>query len=158
MSETQTFRGAASGGVSAFAVDQRTGDLTLLNQQPSNGAAPCYISLDHTGKAALVANYVSGNVSLLPIGADGQLGAPTSDQHTGSGPHKNQASPHAHCLLPDPANKFAFAVNLGTDRVYGYRLDPAEGQLTRRPSPLLWPSPARGRATWCSTPMASTPT
>lgn len=144
VSETQTFRGAPGGGVSAFAVAPRTGDLTLLNQQPSNGAAPCYISLDHTGKTALVANYVSGNVSALPVAADGQLGAPTTDQHTGSGPHKNQTSPHAHCLLPDPANTFAFAVNLGTDRVYGYRLDPAKAQLTRAAEPAFVAQPGAG--------------
>ena len=144
VNETQTFRGAVSGGVSAFAVDQHTGNLKLLNQEPSNGASPCYISLDHTGKAALVANYVSGNVSLLPIGANGQLGAPSTDQHTGSGPHKNQAGPHAHCLLPDPANKFAFAVNLGTDQVYGYRLDPAAGRLTRQPTPAFVAKPGAG--------------
>ncbi|WP_210521351.1 lactonase family protein [Hymenobacter terricola] len=144
VNETQTFRGAVSGGVSAFAVDPHTGDLKLLDQQPSNGASPCYISLDHTSKAALVANYVTGNVSLLPIAADGQLGAPTTDQHTGSGPHKNQTGPHAHCLLPDPANKFAFAVNLGTDRVYAYRLDPAKGQLTRLPEPAFTAKPGAG--------------
>ncbi|GAB3867781.1 lactonase family protein [Hymenobacter segetis] len=144
VSETQTFRGAPGGGVSAFAVAPRTGDLKLLDQQPSNGASPCYISLDRTGKTALVANYVGGNVSALPIAPDGQLGAPTTDQHTGSGPHKNQTTSHAHCLLPDPTNKFAFAVNLGTDRVYSYRLDPTKGQLTREAEPAFVAKPGAG--------------
>src|SRR5688572_5165831 len=31
------------GAVSAFAVDPGTGALTLLNQQPSGGAAPCHV-------------------------------------------------------------------------------------------------------------------
>ncbi|GAB2867842.1 lactonase family protein [Hymenobacter ruber] len=144
VSETQTYRGAPGGGVSAFAVAPRTGDLKLLNQQPSNGASPCYISLDRTGKMALVANYVGGNVSALPVAPDGQLGAPTTDQHTGSGPHKNQTTSHAHCLLPDPTNKFAFAVNLGTDRVYAYRLDPAKAQLTREAEPAFVAKPGAG--------------
>lgn len=144
VSETATFRGAPGGGVSAFTVDPRTGGLNLLNQQPSNGASPCYISLDHTGKAALVANYMGGNVSLLPVAPDGQLGPPTTDQHTGHGPHKNQNASHAHCLLPDPANKFAFAVNLGTDQVVGYRLNPAGGQLTRLPEPAFVAKPGAG--------------
>ncbi|WP_201978696.1 lactonase family protein [Hymenobacter rubidus] len=144
VNETQSFRGAKSGAVSAFAVDPHSGDLKLLNQQPSNGASPCYISLDHTGKAALVANYVGGNVSLLPVAADGRLGAPVTDQHEGSGPHRNQGGPHAHCLLPDPANRFAFAVNLGTDRVYAYRLDPAAGRLTRQPEPAFVAKPGAG--------------
>lgn len=144
VSETQTFRGAASGGVSSFAIDQHTGALTLLNQQPSGGAYPCYISLDRTGKAALVANYGGGTVSLLPVAADGQLGTPVSDQHTGNGPHPNQAGPHAHCLLPDPTNKFAFGVNLGTDQVVGYRLDAAHGQLARLPEPAFVARPGAG--------------
>ncbi|MDQ2792671.1 MAG: lactonase family protein [Bacteroidota bacterium] len=144
VSETQTFRGAPGGGVSSFAIDPHSGALQLLGQQPSGGAAPCYISLDHTGKNALVANYVGGNVSLLPVAADGQLGPPTTDQHTGSGPHKNQTSSHAHCLLPDPANKFAFAVNLGTDQVVGYRLDAPASRLARLPEPAFVAKPGAG--------------
>ena len=144
VSETTTFQGAPSGGVSTFAVDPHTGALKLLGQQPSGGGAPCYISLDHSGKNALVANYVGGNVSLLPVAADGRLGPPTTDQHTGSGPHKNQKASHAHCLLPDPANKFAFAVNLGTDQVEGYRLDAAAGRLTRLPEPAFIAKPGAG--------------
>lgn len=144
VSETQTFRGAPGGGVSSFAIDPHTGGLKLLGQQPSGGGAPCYISLDHSTKAALVANYVGGNVSILPVAADGQLGAPTTDQHTGSGPHKNQNASHAHCLLPDPANKFAFAVNLGTDQVVGYRLDATAGRLARLPEPAFVARPGAG--------------
>ena len=144
VSETQTFRGAPGGGVSSFAVDPHTGGLKLLGQQPSGGASPCYISLDHSGKTTLVANYVGGNVSTLPVAADGQLGAPTTDQHTGRGPHKNQDASHAHCLLPDPANQFAFAVNLGTDQVVGYRLDAAAGRLARLPEPAFVARPGAG--------------
>jgi len=146
VSETSTFRGAPGGGVSAFAVDQHTGVLTLLNQQPSNGASPCYISLDHGGRAVLVANYMGGNVALLPVAAaDGQLAAPTAiNQHVGSGPHPNQTGPHAHCIVPDPANAFAFAVNLGTDQVLGYRLDAAHGQLTPLATPAFVARPGAG--------------
>lgn len=145
VSETSTFRGLSSGGVSSFSVDQHTGGLTLLTQQPSQGASPCYISLDHTGKNALVANYMGGSVSLLPVATNGQLAAPTAtDQHQGTGPHKNQTGPHAHCFMPDPANAFAFAVDLGTDQVVGYRLDPSQGHLTRLPEPAFVAKPGAG--------------
>ena len=145
VSETETFRGAKSGGVSAFAVDPATGGLTLLNQQPSNGASPCYISLDRTGKVALLANYMSGNVSLLPLTPDGQLAPATAtNQHVGTGPHKNQNAPHAHCLIADPADAFAFAVDLGTDKVYGYRLTPATGQLVPMAEPAFVTRPGAG--------------
>ncbi|SHJ49002.1 6-phosphogluconolactonase [Hymenobacter daecheongensis DSM 21074] len=145
VSETQTFRGAASGGVSAFAVDKKTGHLTLLNQQPSGGGAPCYISLDRSEKNVLVANYVGGNVSLLPVQADGRLAPAASvHQHEGRGPHPNQTSPHAHCILPDPSNQFAFAVDLGTDNVYGYRLNAKEHQLAPAAAPAFTAAPGAG--------------
>ncbi|MFD1872797.1 lactonase family protein [Hymenobacter bucti] len=132
VSETQSFQGRPnSGGVSALAIDQRTGALTMLDQQPSLGASPCYISLDRSEKNVLVANYSTGNVAMLPRQANGQVAPPTdSDQHQGPlGTHKNQDNPHAHCIIADPANRYAFAVNLGTDKVYSYRLDPAHGKL-----------------------------
>ena len=147
VSETQTFRGAPGGGVSAFAVAPRTGELKLLNQQPSNGASPCYISLDHSGHTAFVANYVGGNVSILSVAPDGQLGTPTTYQQTGSGPHKNQDASHAHCMLSGPANnfgQFAFAVNLGTDQVIGYRHDVTGHQLVRLSEPAFVAKPGAG--------------
>lgn len=147
VSETGTFQGRTnSGGVSAFEVNASTGALTLLDQQPSLGASPCYISLDHTGKDALVANYVGGNVALLPLRADGQLAPPaTTDQHQPPlGPHKNQDHAHAHCFIPDPANRYAFAVDLGTDKVYGYQLDAAGGQLRPLPTPAFAARPGAG--------------
>ena len=63
-----------TGAVSAFAIDPKTGDLTLLNQQSSEGAGPCYVALDKAGKYALAANYGGGNACALPIGKDGLLG------------------------------------------------------------------------------------
>lgn len=145
VNETQNFQGAKSGSVRSFAVDPRTGDLTLLNEQPSAGGSPCYISLDAKGKVALVANYMGGNVSLLPVSPDGKLAPPSYvDQHAGKGPHKNQDASHAHCIVPDPANLYAFAVNLGTDRVYRYRLNTAQTLLTPMAEPAFVARPGAG--------------
>ena len=80
----------------------------------------------------LVANYVGGSVALLPIQADGTL-APAAKvvQHTGSGPNaERQSSPHAHCIVADPSNRFVLAADLGADRVFVYRLD-LEGKSLR---------------------------
>jgi 6-phosphogluconolactonase len=145
VNETNEFQGAKSGAVSAFAVNQQTGGLTRLSQQPSRGASPCYISLDRSEKAVLVANYAGGNVSVLPVEADGRVGAPTAfDQHEGNGPHKNQTAAHAHSFLADPTNKYAFAVDLGTDKVYNYALNPVQGTLTARPEPAFTAAPGAG--------------
>jgi len=113
-----------TGTVSAFAIDRTTGALTRLNEQPSGGGAPCYVSVDLSGRALLVANYGGGSVALLPIEANGALAAAHVVQHTGKGPNaERQEAPHAHCILPDPSNRFALAADLGADRVFVYRLD-----------------------------------
>ena len=64
--------------MSAFAIEPRSGRLTLLNQQSSGGAGPCHVVVDRSGKCILVANYGSGRVACLPIDDDGRLGAATS--------------------------------------------------------------------------------
>ncbi len=98
-----------TGMVSSFTIESGTGALTRLNEQPSEGGAPCYVSVDRTGRALLVANYAGGSVALLPIEANGALApAATVVHHTGKGPNaERQEAPHAHCILPDPSNRFA---------------------------------------------------
>ncbi len=121
-----------AGMVSAFAIESGTGALTRLNEQPSGGGAPCYVSVDRSGRALLVANYGGGSVALLPIEANGALAPATHVvQHTGKGPNaERQQAPHAHCVLPDPSNRFALAADLGADRVFVYGLD-LEGKSLR---------------------------
>jgi len=125
VNELEKYEGRATGAVSAFAIARETGVLTRLNEQPSEGGAPCYVSVDRSGRVALVANYAGGSVALLPIQPNGAL-APAAPvvQHTGTGPNaERQEAPHAHCILPDPSNRFALAADLGADRVFVYRLD-----------------------------------
>jgi 6-phosphogluconolactonase len=118
------WEGKPSGAVSAFAVEAGTGKLVLLNQQASGGAAPCFLTLDRDGKNLLVANCIGGSVAVLPVAADGRLGAATElAQHPGKGPHT-----HGVALSPD--NRFAFACDMGLDRVMGYRFDAGKGKLT----------------------------
>jgi len=125
VNELEQYQGRPTGAVSAFAIERASGVLTRLNEQPSQGGAPCYVSVDRSGRAALVANYAGGSVALLPIETNGAL-APAAQvvQHTGKGPNaERQAAPHAHCIIPDPSNRFALAADLGADRVFVYRLD-----------------------------------
>jgi 6-phosphogluconolactonase len=144
VNEVENYQNTPNGGVSAFAIDPGNGGLTLLNQQASGGTIPCYISLDKSGRHALVANYGTGTVAALPLTAEGQLQPATSvDQHTGHGPHKSQNTPRAHCILPDPAGTYFFAVDLGNDTVYGYTLG-AAGQLVPQPAPAFQARPGAG--------------
>src|SRR5258708_14051317 len=78
VNEVEKYNGKASGAVSAFAIVHDTGALTRRNEQPSEGAAPCFVSVDRIGRVALVANYTGGRVALLPIKADVSLAPPAS--------------------------------------------------------------------------------
>jgi len=119
--------------VSAFAVDVKSGKLTLLNQMPSLGEDPCYLSLDKTGKYVLVANYSSGTIAVFPILADGRLGEHTAmvKDAGATGPNKkHQEGPHAHWIETSPDNRFVLVADLGLDEMLVYKLDATSGTLT----------------------------
>ena len=135
VNETTEYEGKPSGAVSAFARDRATGNLTFLNRVPSGGGAPCYITLERAGKFLLVANYVGGSVAVFPILDDGGVGDASSFvQHVGHGADPDrQSSPHAHCIVPDPANRFVLVADLGLDRVLVYAFDAHAGTLSATP-------------------------
>jgi 6-phosphogluconolactonase len=132
VSEVSTSDGMKTGAVAAFDIDPETGKLKLLNKQPSRGAGPCHLVTDAKGKNVLVANYGGGSVAVLPIREDGGLAEPSSAiQHEGKSVNpRRQEAPHAHSINLDAANRFAFAADLGLDKVLVYRFDPAKGTLT----------------------------
>jgi 6-phosphogluconolactonase len=138
VNEVGNFKGQKSGGVSAFAIDQATGKLTLLNEVASGGADPCYIIVDKTGKFVLVANYTGGSVSVFPILQDGSLGAASAFvQHAGHGTNpKRQEGPHAHSIDLSPDNRFAIVDDLGLDETLVYKFDSAKGSLTPNDPPF----------------------
>jgi 6-phosphogluconolactonase len=129
--EIANYDGEKSGAVSAFAIDQRSGKLTFLNQVSSRGGDPCHAVVDETGKRLLVANYSGGNVAVIPVLEDGRLGeASAVVQHTGSSVNPDrQRAPHAHSIDPSPDNRFAISADLGLDQILVYRFDPAKGTL-----------------------------
>ena len=128
--EVNDFKGKKAGGVSAFSIGP-DGKLTLLNQQPSGGQGPCHISIDKTGRNALVANYGGGSVACLPIDEGGQLKEPSATvQHQGSSINpQRQKQPHAHSINLSPDNRLALAADLGLDKVLIYDFDAAKGTL-----------------------------
>jgi 6-phosphogluconolactonase len=132
--------------VSAFAIDHKTGQLSLLNTVSSRGEGPCHISVDKTGSTLLVANFRSGSVAALPIHRDGRLGEATSfDQHAGTSVHTGrQHGTHAHFIIPSPDNRFALTADLGLDQVIVYRLDPSKGGLTLNEPPFAALQPGSG--------------
>jgi 6-phosphogluconolactonase len=146
VNEVNEVNGTKAGGVSAFSRDPRSGALTPLNRQPSGGPGPAHISADRDGAHALVANYGGGSVAVLPIGPDGRLQAPSSVvQHAGNSVNpQRQKEPHAHCIVVDSGNRFAYAADLGLDRILIYRFDAEKGTLTANDPPFAQVEPGSG--------------
>jgi len=116
------------GGVSAFRFDAASGQLTFLNEVSADGNDPCYLSLSPDGKYLLAANYSvaadpGGSFAVLPVQADGQLGASVlTVHHEGSGPVKGrQDNAHVHSTVFSPDGHYLFAQDLGADKLYSYR-------------------------------------
>jgi len=146
VNEVSDYQGQKSGGVSAFAIDRKTGRLTLLNEVASRGADPCYVTLDKTGKYVLVANYGGGSVAAFPVRKDGRLGEPSAFvQHTGRGHDpERQEAPHAHEIEVSKDNRFALAADLGLDELLVYHFDAAHGTLSSNTPPFAQVKPGSG--------------
>jgi 6-phosphogluconolactonase len=131
VNELTTFKGEKSGGVSAYSFDAASGELTFINQQSSKGGAPCHLVVDKTGRNVLLANYVGGSVTVLPINKKkGNLKTPSAFvQHEGSSVSPRQKGPHGHSINVDPKNKFAIAADLGLDQLLVYKFDAKKGTL-----------------------------
>lgn len=159
VSETSQFAGQDGGGVSSYAIDKSTGALTLINSQPTHGAASCYVTVDPSGKWVLVTNYSGSNFTVLPLGADGKLG-PFTDVvvHTGSSVNKDrQEGPHPHSVILAPGSPtLVMVADLGLDRIMLYDLDTVKGKLTPHAAPWITIHPGAGPRHMAFTPDGQT--
>lgn len=121
------------GKISSFKIDREKKELKLINAVSAKGSAPCYISVDQSGKFVLVANYGSGNVAMYPVNPDGSLkDAVNVIQHRGNGPDPGrQEGPHAHMIITGNERNLVYAVDLGIDKVITYKLDTRKASLEK---------------------------
>jgi 6-phosphogluconolactonase (cycloisomerase 2 family) len=126
--------------VTAYRIDQTTGRLDVLNQQPAGGRNGVHLAIDATNRFLAVANYATGTLAVLPIKPDGSL-APLSDRATLTGtpgPHRTQQeSSHPHHCSFDPSGRFIVVPDKGLDKVFVYRLDTAGGKLMPADPPAV---------------------
>jgi 6-phosphogluconolactonase len=134
------------GTISAYEIDPATRHLTFINQKPSGGGDPSYISLDKTGRFALAANYDGGNICIYAIEPDGSLGAQTAFvQHTGKSINpERQTHAYAHSIIVDPSNRFVLVADLGLDKVLVYRFNEKDGTLSPNDPPFASVEPGSG--------------
>jgi 6-phosphogluconolactonase len=138
--------GGVNGGVAAFAIDRGSGSLQPLNSKSSEGQAPCYISVDKTGKMVFVANYGTGEVVTFPIDAAGKLGdTPQVISAQGSSVNpERQRGPHAHEAVPSADNRFLYVPDLGLDQIRIYKLNAAAQKLSTNDPPFAKLPPGNG--------------
>jgi len=139
--------GGDAGKVFAYRYDASTGKLSYINEQPSGGDDPCYVTVDKTGRWVIVGNYSSGSLSVLPVEAGGALGKAVTRivQEGPTGPNKErQEKPHVHSTVLSQDNRFLFVADLGTDKIFAYRFDAVNGTLSPAPTPFQVTDPGSG--------------
>jgi 6-phosphogluconolactonase (cycloisomerase 2 family) len=117
----------------SFSVDRKTGLLTLLNRVETGGRNGVHQAIDPSDKFMVVANYGTGNVSVLPVRPDGTLGEQVQVVALPGLPGPNrieQASSHPHQIVFDPSGKYVVVPDKGLDRIFIFSFDPATGRLT----------------------------
>lgn len=125
------FGGKENKEIAAYKLEGRTGKLSLINRQSSHGIASCYLDVDSAGKTLVVANYSSGDVASYPVKENGGLGESVSYfKHDGE-------ITNAHSIEFSPDNRFAFAADLGIDKVLSYRVDPETSKMTPNDPPSI---------------------
>jgi 6-phosphogluconolactonase len=134
---------SAHGGgtvATSYTIDEATGRLTVLNQQPTRGVNGVHVSIDATGRFLALANYASGSLVVFPIDTDGRLGA-VSDlaQLTGEpGPHRTQQTEsHPHACPFDRTGRYIIVPDKGFDKTFVFRLDTAAGKLVPAVPPFV---------------------
>ncbi|GHT78888.1 hypothetical protein FACS1894130_06300 [Spirochaetia bacterium] len=153
--ETKNFDGAlgAGGGLSAYKIDQKTGDLILINTVSSCGTFAAYVTTDRLGEYVVVGNHASyfytttftktgdgdyvpqvhhdiGSLALFRVRPDGGVEEACDVQELpGCGydvHNQNGAHPHSVEITLDD---FVITPNKGGDRVDVFKLDRKNGKL-----------------------------
>ena len=154
--EKASYPGMRLGGggeVHCFAIDPESGNLTLVNSQPSYGALTSYVALDPLGDFLAVTNhgsrnyvtrieksadgsfsrkvlYDSSTVALYPLEADGSIGK-VSDVYCaeGAGPLPVQFSSHLHSVTFAPDGSFLLVCDKGGDQIFTFQIDREKKKL-----------------------------
>jgi 6-phosphogluconolactonase len=131
INEVKDFEGKEAGSVEAYRIDEDSGEIALINREALPGPIPGHLEVDPSGKYLLIAIYGGGSYLVLPIGADGSLGAPSDEVvQQGSGPNeKRQQGPHPHIVKFDPAGRYVATADLGIDKVEIFELQ--DGKLAK---------------------------
>lgn len=135
INEIDQWEGLPRGTAEAYAIDAADGRLRFLNRQPLSlsSTGPAHLAVSPDGRNLVTAQYGGGTYNVLPIDADGALGAVSGIvKETGSGPRPEQQSAHPHMVMFDPSGQRVLATDLGSDRINVFTMELGSVTLSAR--------------------------
>ena len=115
--ESLYFRGTASGGISAYEIED-SGKPVFLNETATEGQMPCHL-LRH-GDRLYASSFLSGCISVHDILEDGKVSPVTAcirlDRRKG-------IAPSVHCTAVTPDGRYLCALDATGHRICFFRLD-----------------------------------
>jgi 6-phosphogluconolactonase len=126
--------------VSAFSVDEETGQLTRLNTAGTEGKNPVHLAIDPSKRYLVLANHITSTVALMSRNEDGSIGS-VVDLVTlkgAVGPHrKEQPFAKPHQVEFDPSGKFIAVPDKGLDQIFVFQIDAASQSLKPVGEPVV---------------------
>ena len=116
------------GGIAAFKKNSDTTFEKISELIEENAAPPCYVAYDADRSLVYTTSYHDGFVSVYKTDSKGSLTLTDVKQHDGSSVHENQEKAHAHYMNLTPDRNYVVACDLGTDKVYTYKVS-EDGKL-----------------------------
>lgn len=115
------------------------GKWEFVNQQLTEGDAPCHINFRKKSQTIYTANYMGGSVSVLQT-KDGKISAMSQKlEYFGKGIHPQQGSSHAHMVVLSAKEDQLHVSDLGADKIYHYAIRP-DGLLVTKYSITQFPA------------------
>ena len=114
----------STGQLISFRIDPESGRLLHLHTIDTGLEDPSYLRTDHSGRFLLTPYYVSGKVTVYPIGTDGAACEPASATM--------DTDLHAHGVAISPDNRFVFVPHTCPGNAI-WQFELKEGKLTSNP-------------------------
>jgi len=108
------------------------GKWAFVNQQLTEGDAPCHINFRKKSQTIYTANYMGGSVSVFQTKNGIVSSLAQKIAFSGRGLFPQQSTPHAHMIVLSSDEQKIHISDLGSDRIYHYQLRPdglMEGKL-----------------------------
>lgn len=109
------------------------GAPSVTSSLTTGGAAGCHLLLAHDARTLYASHYMSGDIAVIGLAADGSFAVTSPTQllgHTGSGSRADrQEAPHAHSAGYAPGGRHVLVADLGTDELRKYAVA-QDGLLT----------------------------